>query len=91
MKERIWFKAKNYGYGWYPASPEGWLVLSVFILVLALNVLRIVYHPSLTDLVIWYLPETFIETSTLIFICYLTGEKPEWRWGNRPVKKKKKS
>lgn len=91
MKERIWFKAKNYGYGWYPATWQGWLILLIYSLFFALNVLRIVYYPELTNLLVWYLPETFIETAALIFICYLTGEKPEWRWGNTSTKTKKKS
>jgi uncharacterized membrane protein YhaH (DUF805 family) len=90
MKQRIWFRAKDYGYGWYPSAWQGWVILLVFVVLLILNVVRISVTPSLYDLVVWYLPETIILVGVLIFICYLTGEKPEWRWGGKPVIKKKK-
>lgn len=25
-KNKLWFKAKNYGWGWYPVTWEGWTV-----------------------------------------------------------------
>ncbi len=28
---KYWFKAKNYGWGWYPATWQGWLILAGFI------------------------------------------------------------
>lgn len=31
QKRIFWFRAKEYGWGWYPATWEGWLVLLVFI------------------------------------------------------------
>jgi predicted GH43/DUF377 family glycosyl hydrolase len=27
QKRIFWFRAKEYGWGWYPATWEGWLVL----------------------------------------------------------------
>lgn len=90
MKERLWFRAKDYGYGWYPASWQGWVVLVVFLALIASNVVRITYTQSMADLLVWYLPETLILTGMLIFICYLTGEKPEWRWGGKRIRRKKK-
>ena len=32
-KKKLWFKAKNYGWGWYPASREGWLVTGAYLLI----------------------------------------------------------
>lgn len=90
MKQRMWFKAKDYGYGWYPVTWQGWVILIVFLLLITSNIIRISITLSYTDLVVWYLPETLILVGTLIFICYLTGEKPEWRWGGKPLRKKKK-
>lgn len=90
MKQRMWFKAKDYGYGWYPVTWQGWVVLVIFLLMIVSNILRITYTQSMTDLLVWYLPETLILVGCLIFICYLTGEKPEWRWAGKPLKRKKK-
>ncbi|MEX0910375.1 MAG: hypothetical protein WDZ73_01320 [Candidatus Paceibacterota bacterium] len=31
---KIWFKRKLYGWGWYPASREGWLVTVVYMTII---------------------------------------------------------
>ena len=37
MEKTIWFKAKEYGWGWYPFTWEGWTVTGVYVaLILAL-------------------------------------------------------
>jgi len=28
----LWFKAKQYGWGWYPARWQGWLIVIGFII-----------------------------------------------------------
>ena len=33
---QLWFKAKKYGYGWYPATWQGWLVILVYLTILGL-------------------------------------------------------
>ena len=30
MRPRYWFVRKQFGYGWVPATWEGWLVLTLF-------------------------------------------------------------
>ncbi len=90
MKERIWFKAKDYGYGWYPVTWQGWVVLLIFFLILVSEIVRLYLTNTMNDLFIWYLPEVCILVGALIFICYLTGEKPEWRWGGKSISKKNK-
>ena len=32
-KSKLWFRAKNYGWGWYPCSWEGWTVLLIWVLL----------------------------------------------------------
>jgi hypothetical protein len=32
---------------------------------------------------VWQLPAVVLLTGALISISYLTGEKPEWRWGRK--------
>lgn len=83
--QKIWFKAKTYGWGWTPATWQGWLILGIFILTYVISTVRFThliqsYTPTpLTFIIfiIWCL----ILTSLLIWICYKTGEKPRWRWG----------
>lgn len=78
-KSEYWFKAKNYGWGWYPSSWQGWLVTLVFIIL-------IVGGFNFTDSVFDFIPHEIILVILLIAICYKTGEKPEWRWGGKKIK-----
>jgi hypothetical protein len=82
MKKRLWFKAKLYGWGWYPATWEGWLCLFVYLVVGVYLAMR-AESVSTTEMeVFWELfPGMAIITFILILICYKTGEKPRWRWG----------
>ena len=80
--KKYWFKAKRYGYGWYPATWQGWLILLVYIAIVALNFYRIdlVSH-SASDVLINFISQTLILTIILIIVCAATGEKARWRWG----------
>jgi hypothetical protein len=76
---RYWFPAKRWGWGWGPPCAwQGWLVLIVWVAVLAggLIVLR---HDGLGRHLVWVLVMSLV----LTFICYLKGEPPRWRWGDR--------
>ena len=77
MKSKLWFRAKYYGWGWYPCSWEGWLALLTWAIFFALTVARINDHEWLKNLIF-----IFIFTGILLWICYKKGEKPGWRWGN---------
>jgi len=75
MKKQLWFKAKNYGWGWYPSSWQGWLILLIYTLALMWNVSQPEKY--------LYFVRILVATLVLIFICYKTGERPEWRWGKK--------
>lgn len=79
--EHLWFKRKLYGWGWTPATWQGWLVIFAYI-VLVLLFAFTVDEKSPTNEIIFTsaLPITLL-TVTLIRICYKTGEKPRWQWG----------
>jgi len=79
---KIWFKAKRYGWGWYPSTWQGWIVLLAFILaeIFSFNKIDSVSH-SVSDTLINFIPLTIILIIILIAVCYLKGEKPRWRWG----------
>jgi len=76
-EKKIWFPAKKYGWGWGPPRCwQGWLVLvAYFILIGACAVLLLPKHNGL------FLGCVGILVAVLIFICFLKGEKPRWRWG----------
>lgn len=87
MKKILWFKAKNYGWGWYPCSWQGWLVLAIYIgyLLFRSKAVNDMFDTS-SSFVFRYSFETLFATILLIVICFITGEKPEWRWGGKKRK-----
>lgn len=79
--EGYWFKRKLYGWGWTPATKEGWLLtlgLLVAVLVLAFRVDENATGEEALKLVV--LP-VFALVAIFILIAYKTGEKPRWTWG----------
>lgn len=90
-KTNLWFKAKNYGWGWVPITWQGWLTTAVFIGILLLNAAYFERgtaqssEPSAEGLSL-FLAISFSYIIALLFICFKKGEKPQWRWGN-PNKK----
>ncbi len=82
MKRPIWFKAKTYGYGWYPATWQGWLIILLWVALLSLNAWRLMsMNPLPVENTIEFVAETLVMTAVLIYISYKTGEPPRWRWG----------
>lgn len=81
--KKLWFKAKEYGWGWQPSSWEGWFVLAGYCALSIENFFRIdATSHSISDTVITFVPQTIFLTAFLILICYWKGEKPRWRWGH---------
>ena len=90
--KKLWFKNKRSGWGWYPASWEGWVVLLVWIAAFGLGEVLFITHmnatPSATAVVL-FLAYVLLTVSLLIYICYKKGEKPRWQWGIPKEKDKK--
>jgi hypothetical protein len=85
MKEKdktIWFKRKTYGWGWVPATWQGWVVILIYIVFLFLEVkkLNIIQNSDNSTFMI-LAPRFIVLTALLMFICYMKGEKPKWSWG----------
>lgn len=77
-----WFKRKLYGWGWYPASWQGWLILAAFIALNVHEFLRIdTGSHSISDTLINFLPILLISTALMIALAIRFGEKPRWQWG----------
>ena len=73
--KKPWFRAKHYGWGWVPATWQGWLVLVVY--VAGMVKLYFFFENALSDLVnplAFFIPAAAAMTGVLIAICYVTGE-----------------
>jgi hypothetical protein len=81
-KEQYWFKAKNYGWGWTPATWQGWVVTLGFIGFIVWSGINLGEQPTNKD-VNWFLIKIFVSIAMMVLICLRTGEKPKWRWGYR--------
>lgn len=83
---RYWFKRKRYGWGWEPATWEGWLTLGIFFVLLFGNLfirhMLLVEEPT-GDVGTRIVVETIALFVALFVICARTGEKPRWQWGTR--------
>ena len=79
--EGYWFKRKLYGWGWTPATWQGWAVITIYILAVLSFAFTIDDKASVREVLFTgTLPITLL-TITLIRICYKKGEKPRWTWG----------
>ncbi|NOS68291.1 MAG: hypothetical protein HOO67_08120 [Candidatus Peribacteraceae bacterium] len=80
----LWYKAKQYGWGWYPFTWQGWFILIVALALILGYVFTVPVDPNAaaTEIVL-YLTPVWIVVAGLIVICWYTGEKPRWRWGGK--------
>ena len=80
----LWFRRKSYGWGWYPATWQGWVILLMFIGLLVANALVLVQNqePTSSALTWFFIREAMLVLGVLA-ICYKTGEKPKWKWGKQ--------
>lgn len=76
---KYWFKRKIYGWGWTPATWQGWLTLLLFLGAIIINTLGI--DKTTPEGLKTFIVETIALILILLFICYRTGEKPKWQWG----------
>ena len=81
-----WFKRKLYGWGWTPATWQGWAVVAGYLLVVLYLFRNIgMSGSSPRDSLMNITAPVIIATAILIYISYKKGEKPKWQWG--PPKK----
>ena len=82
MDERVryWFPAKRYGWGWGPpCSWQGWIAVAIWLLVLAAG-LQLLHARGPIAMAVF----GALMSAGLVVLCWLTGEPPRWRWGDRP-------
>lgn len=78
-KKNIWFKAKEYGWGWYPINWEGWTVVLSYVLLIFTSSIMFVQE----TVGIQFPMAVVILSLILLIVSYLKGEKPSWRWGKK--------
>lgn len=77
-KDKAWFAAKTYGWGWgLPLRWQGWAVTALAIVAL------IAGSPLVKKGPVLYVVYSIAIGGALIGICYWKGEQPAWRWGPR--------
>ena len=84
IMERYWFKAKKYGYGWYPATWEGWVVMAVWLVAFLRITVFFSAQMQLTGPanLYWYAPLVLLITGALVLVSWLKGEPAQWRRGS---------
>lgn len=82
--QKLWFRAKTYGYGWTPCSWQGWVAtfLYVFAAVTFFDVIDKQSHSGSDAVMAFVLPFVSL-TFLFIVVCIFKGEKPRWKWGNK--------
>ncbi len=82
--KKVWFKAKEYGWGWYPGTWQGWAVIGLYTISVTFHVLNVnKFALSGTEVVFNFTVPLIVNTIFLIIVCYVKGEKPGWRWGEK--------
>ena len=75
-----WFPAKRYGWGWgLPRTWQGWLVYAAFLALIAAGAFMFPPRANMAAYVLYVVALTVALTA----ICWLKGEPPRWRWGDR--------
>ncbi len=84
MQRPLWFKAKRYGYGWYPSTWQGWLVIAVYVAFITWDFYRLDAgsHSASDTIRPWFL-DLLVATVLLLAITVYTGEKARWQWGGK--------
>ena len=88
--QKYWFKAKKYGWGWYPSAWQGWFLM-IAILIAMLSVFFNIYNimgSTIDTVVLYFYPNGLALIFLLILFASIFGERPRWRWGEEVGKEK---
>ncbi|MDQ5950380.1 MAG: hypothetical protein QG585_322 [Patescibacteria group bacterium] len=80
--EKLWFKRKLYGWGWTPATWQGWLCTFLYVIFVLGFALTVDENSPPSEIVFTFLLPFVLLTGAFIRIAYKKGEKPRWQWGN---------
>jgi len=79
--EGYWFKRKIFGWGWTPATWQGWAITIVYLVIVIGFALTIDENSPGSELIFTFFLPFVLLTLAFIRIAYKTGEKPKWTWG----------
>ncbi len=79
--KEVWFKRKTYGWGWTPATWQGWAITLMYIVLLILSALTIDENSPTREVVFTFVFPIVLLTVAFFRIAYKKGEKPRWQWG----------
>ncbi len=79
--EGCWFKRKLYGWGWTPATWQGWVCIVLYLVVLGILVLRLDETAQISELVRTFFVPLGVATAVLLGLTFWRGESPRWQWG----------
>jgi hypothetical protein len=75
-----WFPAKQYGWGWgFPNCWQGWVTLGIYACCMVGG--TFLFDPKANPIA--YLSLVSVASVALVVVCYLKGEPPSWRWGQK--------
>ncbi len=84
-QKETWFPAKKNGWGWgKPHAWQGWMVLAVYFIAVAIISF---FYDSKVELLQWSIWVGSI-TVLLLVIYIVKGDSPSWKW--KPIKKKRR-
>lgn len=84
MEKEIWFKEKKYGWGWTPATWQGWLATILYMALIIGPVFLFTNDLERFANYTWeYVAYTCVLSAAFIFLCYKKGVKPQWHWGDK--------
>lgn len=85
--EHYWFKKRLFGWGWTPATKEGWLTTLVFVIAILFLAFRLEETVTGIEVVKQLLVPLVVLVFVFVYIAYKKGEKPVWSWGFPEEKK----
>lgn len=81
--EDQWFKAKTYGWGWTPATWQGWLVTAVYAGTIGAAAVFLLRPKPTVAGCIEYVSAIAVASVMFVTVCIRKGAKLGWRWGDR--------
>ncbi len=81
--KKLWFKRKKYGWGWYPATWQGWAITLAYVGVIVFFGRTIDDQTPLNEVIYSFLIPIALLTAAFIYIASRTGESPKWQWGKK--------
>lgn len=82
----LWFRARRYGWGWTPATWQGWAVTAVYVAVVLTWTGYLLANPDVPrrwggSAALIAAAPVLVVSAALVVVCWIKGERPRWRWG----------